>query len=130
MGVRTEGEGLRPVSHPVLIERETPGDSGTAGPPRGDCLAVPVPWSRGRPVQARCPGDGGLAAICSATAKGLTARQKPVTASERTNQVKIECKRHLVQSQLAGSALNRLGNPVVSYSPVRGSRDLVAARDT
>ena len=36
----------------------------------------------------------------------------------------------LVQAQLAGGARFRTVNPVVSYSPVRGSRDLVAARDT
>ena len=66
----------------------------------------------------------GVDAVCIVVAQGLYQQ----LSSGSTNQV--IGKRQLVQSQLAGSALNRLGNPVVSYSPVRGSRDLVAARDT
>ena len=78
-------------------------------------------------------GMGGLRLLAVQLQRGA-ARQFQIHAEDLdlllTIQDKRIGKRYLVQSQLAGSALNRLGNPVVSYSPVRGSRDLVAARDT
>ena len=56
-----------------------------------------------------------LAAYLQAT----TTRQKPVAASEHTNQVIVNNANCLVQAQLAGGARFRTVNPVVSYSPVR-----------
>ena len=60
-----------------------------------------------------------LAAYLQAT----TTRQKPVAASERTNQVIVNNANCLVQAQLvlAGGARCRTVNPVVSYSPVRSA---------
>ena len=89
MGVRTEGEGLRPVSHPVLIERETPGDSGTAGPPRGTASQFLSPGAEGALYRPDALGMGGWLQFAVQLQKGAE-RQKSQLSSELTNQVKIE----------------------------------------
>ena len=69
-GVRTEGEGLRPVSHPVLIERETPGDSGTAGPPRGTASQFLSPGAEGALYRPDALGMGGWLQLAVQLQKG------------------------------------------------------------
>ena len=129
MSVRRErGLGPSPIQYSLRGRHQE--IAGQRDHPHGTASQFLSPGAEGALYRPDALGMGGWLQFAVQLQKGLTARQKPVTASERTNQVKIECKRHLEQSQLAGSALNRLGNPVVSYSPVRGSRDLVAARDT
>ena len=75
-------------------------------------------------------GDGMASRWLAAYLQATTTRQKSQLSSDRTNQVIVNNANSLVQAQLAGGARFRTVNPVVSYSPVRGSRDLVAARDT
>ena len=69
-GVRTEGEGLRPVSYPVLFERETPGDSGTAGPPRGTASQFLSPGAEGALYRPDALGMGGWLQLAVQLQKG------------------------------------------------------------
>ena len=128
-GVRTEGGGHKPVflQH---FSGEAPGDSGAS--PREAASRLPDPLEQRTPGSgsSAAQGDGMASRWLAAYLQATTTRQKPVTASERTNQVIVNNANCLVQAQLAGGARFRAVNPVVSYSPVRGARDLVAARDT
>ena len=67
---RTEGEVLRPASHPVLIERETPGDSGTAGPPRGTASQFLSPGAEGALYRPDALGMGGWLQLAVQLQKG------------------------------------------------------------
>ena len=116
-GERTGGGGHKPSLPPVL----TGATRRQRGTDQRERLRSSRPSGATDTVyRVRGPGgwDGqvGLQAL-----QTHCAPKKPVAASELTSQEVLQCR-------FTGSARRRPGNPVVSYSPVRGFYDQVVAR--
>ena len=96
---------------------------------RGSGYAAPDPRVQRTPcTESGAPGDGMAKWVCRPCKRTARQRSRWRLLSSHLKKCKYQCQRHILQCRFTGSARRRPGNPVVSYSPVRGFYDQVVAR--